>query len=352
MTIAKQWIPWFSVVVAAASAAAQPVPQEKLLGLWSVEQSLGPLVRGELTIDARDAQWSASIRGLHAPVQRNGTEVRFNLPGDYGEFRGHIAKDGGPILGHWIQPASLFPYNSRYASPVHLEKGAQNLWRGMVAPLEETISFYLQISKAPDGRLSAFVRNPEANFFAAPAYTLVTEPDGLSFQRNGKTDFSGKFDAASDSLQIPLLHSYPPLKLSRRQDGVAVGYNARLGEDSRGFQYRPPVSTGDGWPTGTLAGAGLDLRPIAELMERILRTPPGPENTVAFHSLLIARHGKLVLEEYFYGMDAARPHDMRSASKTFTSVLIGIARQNGIPVGVPTCSTRNWPGRWDLRNTI
>ena len=75
---------------------------------------------------------------------------------------------------------------------------------------------------------------------------------------------------------------------------------------------------------------GLDPRPLTELIERILDTSPGLQNPVAIHSVLIARHGKLVLEEYFYGTDGLRPHDMRSASKTFAPALIGIARQNGV----------------------
>jgi CubicO group peptidase (beta-lactamase class C family) len=323
-------------VVLAGSAAAQVNLQSNLTGLWGVEESLGPLARGELVIDARDAEWHASISGLHAPVERDGSNVHFTLPGNYGEFRGHITPDGGSIFGHWIQPAGAFPYASRYASPVHLAKGAQNVWRGTVTPLEERISFYVRISKSSDGQLSAFVRNPEANLFAGRVCTVVTNDNDLSFQRGGKADFGGTFDAASDSLRIPLLNSYPPLKLTRRTDSEAVGFNARVGRESHSYQYRPPISTGDGWPTGTLADAGLDPEPIAELIERILTTPPGPENPVAVHSLLIARHGKLVLEEYFYGMEPLRPHDMRSASKTFTSVLIGIARQNGLRVRAET----------------
>lgn len=335
MAIATSWTRWSLAVVVAASAGAQVVPQDNLIGLWGVEESLGPLARGELVIDARDAQGYASISGLRASVERSGGAVRFTLPENQGEFRGHITQDTS-IDGHWIQPASAFPYASRYASPVHLTKGAQNVWHGTVTPLDERISFYVQILKSPDSQLSAFVRNPEANFFAGRVYTVVVKDSNLSFQRNGKADFGGTFDAASDSLRIPLLNSFPPLKLTRRRDGMAIGFNPRIGEEAHRYVYRSPIRAGDGWPTGTMAEAGIDSRPITELIERILNAPPGPQNPVAMHSLLIARHGKLVLEEYFYGMDPSRPHDMRSASKTFTSVLIGVARENGVRVGADT----------------
>jgi CubicO group peptidase (beta-lactamase class C family) len=293
------------------------------------------LVKGELLIDGRDARWQASIGGLHASVERDGTAVHFALPGDLGEFRGHVTPDGGSIVGHWIQPASANPYTSKYASPVRVAKDAQNVWRGTVTPLDERISFYIRISKAGDG-LTAFIRNPESNYFARRVFTVVAKGNEVSFQRNGRTELDGTWDAETDSLHIAVLDSYPPLKLTHRKDGAAIGFNARVGEDAQRYTYRPPVRTGDGWPTSTLAEAGLDPLPIAELIERILTTPPGLENPVAIHSLLIARHGKLVLEEYFYGMDASRPHDMRSASKTFATALIGIAREDAVSVGADT----------------
>ncbi|HEY8848271.1 MAG TPA: serine hydrolase, partial [Thermoanaerobaculia bacterium] len=41
-------------------------------------------------------------------------------------------------------------------------------------------------------------------------------------------------------------------------------------------------------------------------------------------SILIARHGKLAYETYFNG-DASTLRDTRSAAKTITSMLVGIA---------------------------
>ena len=48
------------------------------------------------------------------------------------------------------------------------------------------------------------------------------------------------------------------------------------------------------------------------------------------HSMLIMRHGHLVFEHYFAPYDENTPHSMYSCSKTFTSMLIGIARDKGL----------------------
>jgi CubicO group peptidase (beta-lactamase class C family) len=75
---------------------------------------------------------------------------------------------------------------------------------------------------------------------------------------------------------------------------------------------------------------------------------------VNIHSLLIARHGRLVVEEYFYGHTRERTHDTRSASKTYGPVLAGIARDLGAKIGPETPVYSLFPqykpfGHWDDR---
>jgi CubicO group peptidase (beta-lactamase class C family) len=56
---------------------------------------------------------------------------------------------------------------------------------------------------------------------------------------------------------------------------------------------------------------------------------PNSPDAPRIHSVLVARKGKLVLEEYFFGYTADDTHDLRSASKTFTGLMAGIAIDKG-----------------------
>lgn len=51
-------------------------------------------------------------------------------------------------------------------------------------------------------------------------------------------------------------------------------------------------------------------------------------------SVVIAKNGKIIYENYFNGFDVNTPHDMRSASKSVSSAIIGIAIDDGIIAGV------------------
>ncbi|MCC7174328.1 MAG: beta-lactamase family protein [Bryobacterales bacterium] len=50
-------------------------------------------------------------------------------------------------------------------------------------------------------------------------------------------------------------------------------------------------------------------------------------------SLLVSRQGKLVLERYFHGARAGTPANIKSASKSVISALVGIAIERGLIPG-------------------
>jgi len=56
--------------------------------------------------------------------------------------------------------------------------------------------------------------------------------------------------------------------------------------------------------------------------------PDAPE----IHALLVARHGRLVLEEYFHGFSRDKLHTLRSAGKSISGTVIGAAIHAGAPL--------------------
>lgn len=80
-----------------------------------------------------------------------------------------------------------------------------------------------------------------------------------------------------------------------------------------------PTADSEDWPTASLSDSGLGAEKLAALA-----TDVRAGKFVKIGSVLIARHGRLVYEEYFDGTaDSLR--DTRSATKSVTDMLVGIA---------------------------
>lgn len=93
-----------------------------------------------------------------------------------------------------------------------------------------------------------------------------------------------------------------------------------------------PAALDDGWTIASPEAVGLDRARLCGIAARL------KEIEADVHAVVIVRHGKLVFEQYFSGydepwgqgggqhdFDATTQHDMRSASKSVISLLIGIA---------------------------
>lgn len=91
------------------------------------------------------------------------------------------------------------------------------------------------------------------------------------------------------------------------------------------YSYSPPPVTDDGWRTASLEAAGMKKA----LIEDMIRAVHAGDYT-GIESILVARGGELVLEEYFGEQGREDLHTMRSASKALTSALVGIAIDKGI----------------------
>ncbi|MEJ2164494.1 MAG: serine hydrolase [Desulfobacterales bacterium] len=100
---------------------------------------------------------------------------------------------------------------------------------------------------------------------------------------------------------------------------------SRYGLPQYGYEYRIPEQLDDGWQTSSLVAEGVDSGQINEMIGKILE---GDIDNI--HGIVVIKNGKLVLEEYFDGFDRETKHRLFSASKSITSILIGIAIDRGM----------------------
>jgi CubicO group peptidase (beta-lactamase class C family) len=74
-----------------------------------------------------------------------------------------------------------------------------------------------------------------------------------------------------------------------------------------------------GWRSSSPEAQGIDSAVLASAMETIR------DRHIPVNSILIERHGTIVLDSYFYPYSDDRAHDVASVTKSVTSTLVGIA---------------------------
>lgn len=92
-------------------------------------------------------------------------------------------------------------------------------------------------------------------------------------------------------------------------------------QDSR--EYLSPKQLDDNWTISTPDKEGMDLELIKEIVPKISNDYDGIDGIV------VVRHGKLVLDEYFNGYDAEKQHKAFSITKSIVGALVGIAIEQG-----------------------
>jgi CubicO group peptidase (beta-lactamase class C family) len=106
-----------------------------------------------------------------------------------------------------------------------------------------------------------------------------------------------------------------------------------------------PQMKDDGWATASVESVGLSPAPFPE-METAIQSAEFKKIT----SILISRHAKLVYEKYFDGSSPDLLRNTRSATKTITGMLIGIAIDGGLLTGVDAPVLKFFPDKLPLQN--
>ena len=83
-------------------------------------------------------------------------------------------------------------------------------------------------------------------------------------------------------------------------------------------------------------GAARAEKPLEKTSSPVLLQPAVDAASALprLHSLLVSQRGSLILERYFHGASAARLANIKSASKSVLSALVGIAIERRLLAGV------------------
>ena len=313
----------------AATPAAQ-VPTD-LSGLWEAKRRFGPDAKGPLIVEQTGSGMIADMAGTEVQVANAKGELSFDLPGDRGHFAGRI--EGGAIHGLWTRPLTPISYG-RLVSPVVLKQAAPGRWTGDVDTPQDEFTFYIFARARTDGSYDAVLRNPEFDLGNQQGVNRLVR-DGDVLRLMGKR--GDKVREVAAGRMLPENEGF-----SLFFGGRGGTYDFHRAADSsdafpRGrapqrYHYVPPPAVGDGWPTATLGAERIDRPSMERLVQSIgdmkMDEPDAPE----IHALLIARHGRLVLEECFHGFSREKLHTLRSAAKSLSGTTIGAAMHAGAPI--------------------
>ena len=315
--------------------AQAPDPGSDIVGLWKSKRYLGRDAQGPLVIQRTGTTYTGDMLGFTFPLAANNGELSFELPNRQGGFRGKLT--GNTIRGIWF---SSPPGELGGGTPVVLAAKGMNLWSGQVAPQEGTESLYLLISRRPDGTLAAFLRNIERDWGGflglrgairtGNAIALV----GGRAQNGDSVVVKGTYDTADKVMTLNFGGRGGVYEFTLEDDPQSNFYPR--GKSPGHYVYHAPLALDDGWETASVEQVGIDRAGIERAVQAIVDMSMDSINAPQVHAVLIARNGKLVLEEYFHGDNRDYLHNERSAAKSVSATIIGASMLAGSPIKLST----------------
>ena len=310
------------------TSSAACAQDTSLVGLWQSKRIFGPEVRGKLELRQKGERWQATIGPRTADVRVAGDSMSFDLP-FANSFRGRFARDRASVVGQWID------FRRRVTMPVVLPRcgSGAGCFSTNVEPVQEEFTFYMEVKRRPDGTLGAFLRNPERNQGRFIRLDRLTRRGDTVFLRDARDTTMARGLLQQGRLSVYLrfaTHDFQKVHPDSFTNFYPRGY--RTGS----YSYSTPLSRDDGWKVGRASDAGFSEEKLEQMVRMYINASTDSTSAFRPHGILIARNGRIVLEEYFFGEHANKPHDTRSASKVVVSVVLGAAMQAGMKIGPKT----------------
>lgn len=289
-------------------------------GHWQSELVQPQTFSPTLSIQFLNARYALlKLSGLHGSIQQQFSyekDKTFEVKLSEGlVFRGSWNEGEKAITG-FIKSGQWF-YHLRLLPHTKMEFTAN--WNILLASQFRS-PLYLSIENANGENFEAYAFSSEVRYPGFFCYDFKKSGNHISFRdfRTGLA-FSGKLQNQRIPLQIKigkLLLATFQLKPSTRD------WDLKSSAKPTHYSNKRPQQLNDGLSTLSLQETGLkiDESYLQKMVDSI-----NANKITNTHSVLIAKNNKLLYEAYFGGYDATTPHDMRSASKSISSALIGIA---------------------------
>ena len=223
-------------------------------------------------------------------------------------FIGGYNKDKTAING--FVKSGFFQYH------VKLEKTTSNTYSGkwdvFIVDELKSKSFYLSIENGSGENYEAYPIFGDNRFTGTWCGDFKKDKNVISFT-DLKTGlrFKGQLEASKILLDVYLADNLvTQIELNPSTKDWIIG---QFKTDTIDL----PIDLNDGWKI--VKSKKLNSALLHKMEDAI--NSNALENT---HSVLIAKKGKLIYENYFSGYNSTTPHDMRSASKSISSAIIGI----------------------------
>ncbi|MEM7374591.1 MAG: serine hydrolase [Bacteroidota bacterium] len=208
-----------------------------------------------------------------------------------------------------------------------LDRTGDNTYAGSWNPLMvdqlHAQSIFLSVETYEDGSFATYPFWGDQRFTGTWCGGFSQEGE-LVFFRDLKTGMRFQAKLLEDNIQLDIFLADAHIARSNLTRSESDWEFGTMPSD-QAQQIDPPSQLNDGWPTRSIHDFELKEAPLARLMDSI--DAGKLPNT---HSVLIAKKGNLIFEAYFDGYHPHIPHDQRSASKSVSSAMIGIAIDEGI----------------------
>jgi CubicO group peptidase (beta-lactamase class C family) len=312
----------------AAESNAQACPME-IRGGWEGVLAAKSLLEVTLSISANeDGEFSARLGSAFGEeevlVRQEDDNLLLQSKKSPLSFDGRISEDAKRIDGFVTQNANLYR--------VTLVAGdAEKTWSLTWSPLpvaSDSVKLDVYFGDDDDGGTAGYFFFRDPRLPGLYGYGMRCDNRNVHVgEKNLGLSFDGAFDAEFSELRMLVSGLggkteiiFRPMSAERQGTSGGGSELPPRDEGAERFSNTAPLAIDDGWDTQKPSKAHADVDRLRAMTDAVTQG-----EYPLTHSILVARSGELIVEEYFYGYDRETLHDMRSASKSISSTLVGLA---------------------------